>query len=221
MHTGDNLTGKGDGDDESIMVDLPRVSPAVAHIVFVVNSFSGQNFTQIENATARVVDSADRDRELVRYQLSGSGSHTAVVMARLSRQRHRLDLHRHRHPGERPHRRPARPAGAAVALIAAVAPVTASRANPLRSEPLSPCVRCHLVRGLHVAVHRSRRQQGVHHGVLGFTQGQDPGDEQPADHQGRPVQEQGIRQRQHGDVRADRRGGRVHRPSRAGQDRRR
>jgi len=85
MHTGDNLTGKGDGDDESIMVDLPRVSPAVAHIVFVVNSFSGQNFSQIENATARVVDSADRDKELVRYQLSGSGTHTAVVMARVSR----------------------------------------------------------------------------------------------------------------------------------------
>jgi len=85
MHTGDNLTGKGEGDDESIMVDLPRVPPAVAHIVFVVNSFSGQNFTQIENATARVVDSADRDKELVRYQLSGSGSHTAVVMARVSR----------------------------------------------------------------------------------------------------------------------------------------
>ena len=39
------------------------VPPTVAHIVFVVNSFSGQNFSQIENATARVVDSADRDRE--------------------------------------------------------------------------------------------------------------------------------------------------------------
>ncbi|MGS0688690.1 TerD family protein [Nakamurella sp. GG22] len=85
MHTGDNLTGKGDGDDESIMVDLPRVPPTVAHIVFVVNSFSGQNFSQIENATARVVDSADRDRELARYALSGSGTHTAIVMARLSR----------------------------------------------------------------------------------------------------------------------------------------
>ncbi len=85
MHTGDNLTGAGDGDDESIMVDLPKVPPAVAHIVFVVNSFSGQNFTQIENATARIVDSADRDRELVRYELSGSGSHTAIVMARVSR----------------------------------------------------------------------------------------------------------------------------------------
>ncbi|MEP6559494.1 MAG: TerD family protein [Nakamurella sp.] len=85
MHTGDNLTGKGDGDDESIMVDLPKVPPAVAHIVFVVNSFSGQNFSQILNAAARVVDSADRDRELVKYELSGSGTHTAIVMAKLSR----------------------------------------------------------------------------------------------------------------------------------------
>ena len=86
IHTGDNLTGAGDGDDESIMVDLSRVSPQVAHIVFVVSSYSGQNFAQIENAFARVVDSADRDKELVRYQLTGSGSHTAVVMARVSRQ---------------------------------------------------------------------------------------------------------------------------------------
>lgn len=86
IHTGDNLTGQGDGDDESIMVDLPRVSPQVAHIVFVVSSYSGQNFSQIENAFARVVDSADRDSELVRYQLTGSGSHTAVIMARVSRQ---------------------------------------------------------------------------------------------------------------------------------------
>mgnify|MGYP000920339564 CR=1 FL=1 len=86
IHTGDNLTGAGDGDDESIMVDLPRVSPQVAHIVFVVSSYSGQNFSQIENAFARVVDSADRDKELVRYQLTGSGTHTAVIMARLSRQ---------------------------------------------------------------------------------------------------------------------------------------
>lgn len=85
IHTGDNLTGAGDGDDESILVDLPRVPPAVAHIVFTVNSYSGQNFGQIENATARIVDSADRDAELVRYTLTGSGSHTAVVMARLSR----------------------------------------------------------------------------------------------------------------------------------------
>jgi tellurium resistance protein TerZ len=60
--------------------------PQVAHIVFVVSSYSGQNFSQIENAFARVVDTADRDKELVRYQLTGSGTHTAVIMARVSRE---------------------------------------------------------------------------------------------------------------------------------------
>jgi tellurium resistance protein TerZ len=84
-HTGDNRTGAGEGDDESILVELPQVPADVAHIVFVVNSYSGQNFSQIENAFARAVDSADGDRELVRYELSGSGNHSAVVMARLSR----------------------------------------------------------------------------------------------------------------------------------------
>lgn len=84
-HTGDNLTGEGEGDDESIIVDLPLVNPQVEHIVFVVNSYSGENFTEIENAFVRVVDSAAQDTELVRYQLTGSGTHTALVMAKVSR----------------------------------------------------------------------------------------------------------------------------------------
>lgn len=84
-HTGDNMTGHGDGDDESITVNLGRVVPEIEHIVFVVSSYSGHNFSEIANATARLVDSADGDRELVHYTLTGSGTHTAVVMARLSR----------------------------------------------------------------------------------------------------------------------------------------
>ncbi|NHN56249.1 TerD family protein [Calidifontibacter sp. DB0510] len=84
-HTGDNLTGAGEGDDESIIVDLPVVAPSVEHIVFVVNSYSGDNFSEIENAFVRVVDSANRDQELARFQLTGSGTHTALVMAKVSR----------------------------------------------------------------------------------------------------------------------------------------
>src|SRR3954464_11565534 len=38
-HTGDNLTGAGEGDDESIIVDLPALNPQVRTLVFVVNSF--------------------------------------------------------------------------------------------------------------------------------------------------------------------------------------
>ena len=85
QHTGDNLTGEGDGDDESINVDLGAVHSSVEHIVFVVNSYSGENFSEIDNAVVRVVDSMANDTELARFQLTGSGTHTALVMARVSR----------------------------------------------------------------------------------------------------------------------------------------
>jgi tellurium resistance protein TerZ len=84
QHTGDNLTGAGEGDDESVIVDLTRLSPAVAQIVFTVNSFTGQDFSQIENAFCRLVDETT-DEELARYELSGSGQHNAQIMAKVSR----------------------------------------------------------------------------------------------------------------------------------------
>jgi tellurium resistance protein TerZ len=84
VHTGDNLTGAGEGDDESIIVDLTRLSPTVATLVFVVNSFTGQNFSQIENAFCRVVDSTT-EVELAKFELTGSGTHNAQVMAKLTR----------------------------------------------------------------------------------------------------------------------------------------
>ncbi|WP_406832470.1 TerD family protein [Pedococcus sp. KACC 23699] len=84
-HTGDNLTGAGDGDDESILVDLSKVPGQVEHLVFTINSFSGESFNQIANAVARMVDSNNRDEELVRYELTGAGGHTAMVMAKVSR----------------------------------------------------------------------------------------------------------------------------------------
>jgi len=84
VHTGDNRTGAGDGDDESIIVDLQRLSPNVQTLVFVVNSFTGQDFSQIENATCRLVD-ATNETEIARYVLSGSGHHNSQVMAKVSR----------------------------------------------------------------------------------------------------------------------------------------
>lgn len=83
-HTGDNLTGDGDGDDESIKVDLQRVPPAVKTLVFVVNSFTGQNFSQIENAFCRLIDETN-NTEIARYELTGSGSHNAQIMAKVVR----------------------------------------------------------------------------------------------------------------------------------------
>jgi tellurium resistance protein TerZ len=83
-HTGDNLTGDGEGDDESIRVDLPALPAAVATIVFTVNSFTGQDFSQIENAFCRLIDESN-DSEIARYDLSGSGRHNAQIMAKVSR----------------------------------------------------------------------------------------------------------------------------------------
>ncbi|QHC57202.1 TerD family protein [Rathayibacter sp. VKM Ac-2760] len=83
-HTGDNTTGAGDGDDESIVVDLLGVDARAQTLVFVVNSYSGENFSQIENAFCRLVD-ATNGVEIARYALSGSGSHTAQIMAKLVR----------------------------------------------------------------------------------------------------------------------------------------
>jgi tellurium resistance protein TerZ len=84
QHTGDNTTGQGEGDDESIRVYLDGVSPAVQTIVFTVNSFTGQDFSQIENAFCRLIDETT-EAEIARYELTGSGTHTAQIMARVSR----------------------------------------------------------------------------------------------------------------------------------------
>lgn len=83
-HSGDNLTGKGDGDDEVINVDLMALPPQVAHLVFTINSYSGQKFTDIANSYARLVD-ANTKQELVRFSLTESEKRTGVVMAVLSR----------------------------------------------------------------------------------------------------------------------------------------
>lgn len=87
VHTGDNLTGEGDGDDETILVDLTSVNSKVAHIVFVISSYTGQTFNEVENAFSRLIDdSAPGSPEVARFQLTEAGSHTAMVMSKISRQ---------------------------------------------------------------------------------------------------------------------------------------
>ena len=84
QHTGDNRTGAGDGDDEQIKVDLSAVPANVKSLVFTVNSFTGQNFSQVENAYCRIVDGV-KNSEIARYDLSVQGSHTAQIMVKLYR----------------------------------------------------------------------------------------------------------------------------------------
>ncbi|MFD9435472.1 TerD family protein [Streptomyces sp. NPDC060002] len=84
-HSGDNLTGEGGGDDEVIVVDLGRIPQEVSGLVFTVNSFSGQKFTEVAKAYCRLLDAATGE-ELVRFDLTGAEPQTGVLMAKLIRQ---------------------------------------------------------------------------------------------------------------------------------------
>ncbi|MFB8758465.1 TerD family protein [Streptomyces nigra] len=88
-HTGDNLTGEGEGDDESILVDLSKVPDQCDKIVFPVSIHMaderGQAFGQVSNAFIRVVNQAD-GQELARYDLSEDAStETAMIFGEVYR----------------------------------------------------------------------------------------------------------------------------------------
>ena len=85
-HTGDNLTGAGDGDDEKIQIELSTISPDVTEISFVVTIHHAdtrrQNFGQIRNSYIRILDQANV--ELVKYELDEDFSiETAVEFGRI------------------------------------------------------------------------------------------------------------------------------------------
>lgn len=86
-HSGDNRTGAGDGDDESILVDLTVINPAVKEICIVVTIHEAaqrkQNFGQVRNSFIRVYD-AVKNEELVKYELGEDFSiETAVEFGRI------------------------------------------------------------------------------------------------------------------------------------------
>ncbi|NED18684.1 TerD family protein [Streptomyces sp. SID9913] len=85
QHSGDNLTGEGAGDDEVITVDLGRLPQEVSGLVFTVNSFSGQKFTEVAKAYCRLLDGTTGE-ELVRFDLTSAEAQTGVMMAKLIRQ---------------------------------------------------------------------------------------------------------------------------------------
>ena len=89
VHSGDNLTGEGSGDDEQITVTLGSLPAQAGRVVFPVSIYeadsAGQTFGQVRNAFIRVVNSADNN-ELARYDLSEDAStETAMVFGELYR----------------------------------------------------------------------------------------------------------------------------------------
>jgi len=87
IHTGDNTTGAGDGDDEKVVIDLSKISGDVAEISFVVTIHKAQerrqNFGQVRNSFIRVIDNSS-NTELVKYELDEDFSiETAVQFGRI------------------------------------------------------------------------------------------------------------------------------------------
>ncbi len=90
LHTGDNRTGAGDGDDEALVADLTKLSTDVDRIMFVVTiheaATRGQNFGQVRNAFIRVVDLSNSNTEVARFDLSEDYSvETAMTFGELYR----------------------------------------------------------------------------------------------------------------------------------------
>jgi tellurium resistance protein TerD len=88
-HTGDNLTGEGEGDDEVIKVNLAAVPAGVDKIVVAVSIYDAdarsQNFGQVRNAYIRIVNQADNG-EIARYDLSEDASNeTAMIFGEVYR----------------------------------------------------------------------------------------------------------------------------------------
>jgi tellurium resistance protein TerD len=87
LHTGDNLTGEGDGDDEMIDIDFSKINPAVKSINIVVTIHDAtersQNFGQVRNAFVRLYD-PNTNEEYMKFDLSEDFStETAVEFGRV------------------------------------------------------------------------------------------------------------------------------------------
>lgn len=86
-HTGDNLTGEGEGDDESIKIDLSLIDARATEICFVVTIHEAesrrQNFGQVRNSFVRIYNPQSNE-EILKYELEEDFSiETAVEFGRL------------------------------------------------------------------------------------------------------------------------------------------
>lgn len=85
IHGGDEREGDEAGDDEKIHLYLQRLNPSIAHIGFVVNSYSGQELDDVSRASCHLFDSETK-KDIASYKLSNNHAldkHTGLVMASL------------------------------------------------------------------------------------------------------------------------------------------
>jgi tellurium resistance protein TerZ len=82
-HLGDNLTGRGEGDDEVITIDLDKVWHSVDTMLFLVSSYQGHTLEWVHSAYCRLVD--EDDTEIARFTLTQGVPRTGFMMASMTR----------------------------------------------------------------------------------------------------------------------------------------
>jgi stress response protein SCP2 len=83
VHLGDNLSGRGEGDDEQLTIDLAKVYPRVETMLFLVSSYHGHSLEWVSNAYCRLVD--EDEEEIARFTLTEGVPRTGFMMAKMFR----------------------------------------------------------------------------------------------------------------------------------------
>jgi tellurium resistance protein TerZ len=87
VHSGDNVTGEGDGDDETITLDLDRIPSTITHCFLTINVFTaGKDFRNVKGEFVRIYDARPGGATIMRYgSLDSHGSNNGVVLGCLAR----------------------------------------------------------------------------------------------------------------------------------------
>ena len=83
VHLGDNISGRGEGDDEQITIDLTKVFPRVDTMLFLVSSYQGHSLEWVRNAYCRLVD--EDGEEIARFTLTEGVPRTGFMLAKMFR----------------------------------------------------------------------------------------------------------------------------------------
>jgi tellurium resistance protein TerZ len=83
VHLGDNISGRGDGDDEQITIDLAEVYPRVDTMLFLVSSYQGHSLEWVRNAYCRLAD--EQGEEIARFTLTEGVPRTGFMLAKMFR----------------------------------------------------------------------------------------------------------------------------------------
>ena len=82
VHRGDNISGRGEGDDEQITIDLAQVFPRVDTMLFLVSSYHGHTLEWVDNAYCRLEDDGE---EIARFTLTEGVPRTGFMFAKMFR----------------------------------------------------------------------------------------------------------------------------------------